>query len=90
MVRWLMFGLLALGVAIVFVGNTPGLLAIGFVAGFVGLIGFVFALAAERVSATARPESMMVSPEELALLKKRQSAASTPRTVDAGRAPPEP
>src|SRR3954463_15333823 len=50
--RWLMLLLLILGLALTFTAKGAGLLALGLVLGFVGLFGLIFALAADRVSAS--------------------------------------
>jgi Tfp pilus assembly protein PilX len=71
MARWIMLGLTALGLVLVFVTKSPGLLAVGLLLGLIGIIGFVFALAADRISANARPESSMAAVEDLAALRKR-------------------
>lgn len=76
--RWLMLGLTLFGFAISFVTKSPAVLAIGLVLGFVGLFGLVFSMAAERVSASARPESAMLGPEDLAAMRARRTAAPAP------------
>ena len=82
--RWIMAALTVIGFAIAFVAGSVGLLAIGIVLGFIGLFGTVFAIAAERVSASARPDSAMASADVLAVMK-------TPRPVrPAGGVPTPP
>jgi hypothetical protein len=91
--RWLMLGLTILGFALSFVAKGPGLLAIGLLLGFVGLFGLVFSIAADRVSASARPESAMLTPEDLAAMRARRNAGTKgvppPRPAQAAR-PPDP
>jgi hypothetical protein len=76
--RWLMLGLTLFGFALSFVTKSPAVLAVGLVLGFVGLFGLVFSMAADRVSASARPESAMLGPEDLAAMRIRRTAASAP------------
>ena len=76
--RWLMLGLTLFGFALSFVAKSPAVLGIGIVLGFVGLFGLVFSMAADRVSASARPESAMLGPEDLAAMRARRAATSTP------------
>lgn len=71
MTRWIMLGLTVLGIVLIFTTKSPGLLGLGLLFGLVGFVGFIFALAAERISANARPESSMASSEDLAALRKR-------------------
>jgi hypothetical protein len=75
--RWLMLGICVLGFALAFVAKGPGLLGLGLLLGFVGLFGMVFSMAADRVSARARPESAMLAAEDLAAIR----AARTARTA---------
>jgi hypothetical protein len=82
MARWLLLGLMVLGFAMAFVVHSAGLLAIALVAGFAGFVGFLFALAAARVSASARPESTMVGREELSMMRR-----ADPRTATRPRPP---
>lgn len=79
--RWLMLGLTLFGFALSFVTRSPAVLAIGLVLGFVGLFGLVFSMAADRVSASARPESAMLGPEDLAAMRTRRTTAPTPTTT---------
>jgi len=87
--RWLMLGLTLFGFAISFVTKSPAVLAVGLVLGFVGLFGLVFSMAADRVSASARPESAMLRPEDLAAMRTKRTAASTP-TASRTAAPTNP
>lgn len=67
-----MLGLTLLGFALVFSTKSPGLLGIGLLLSLVGIIGFMFALAADRVSANARSESSMAIGEEVAALRRKK------------------
>jgi uncharacterized protein (DUF58 family) len=76
MARWLMLGLTILGFAIVFTTRSPGLLGLGMLIGLFGFVGFVFALAADRVSASARPETTMASVDDIHAMRGRPPARS--------------
>jgi hypothetical protein len=87
MARWIMLGVTILGVALVFTTKSTGVLALGLLLGIVGFFGFVFALAADRVSASARPESSMAAVDDLVALRKRPIAPvsrPSPATAAAG------
>jgi uncharacterized protein (DUF58 family) len=71
MARWILLGATILGWIVVFTTKSAALLMIGLLLGIVGFFGFVFALAADRVSASARPESSMAAAADLAALRKR-------------------
>jgi drug/metabolite transporter (DMT)-like permease len=72
MMRWLMLALIVVGLVLTFTAKGPGLLGIGLLVGFVGLFGTVFSIAADRVSASARPDSAMATPEDLVALRTRR------------------
>lgn len=74
MARWIMLGLTILGFTIVFTTRSPGLLGLGILVGLVGFVGFVFALAADRVSASARPEATMASVDDIHAMRRRTPA----------------
>ncbi|MEP7043746.1 MAG: hypothetical protein ABI843_11830 [Dokdonella sp.] len=78
MTRWIMLALTVLGLALAFGAKTPGLLGIGLLLVLIGIVGFVFALAADRVAANARPESSMAAIEDLAALRRKRAAAASP------------
>ncbi len=85
--RWIMLGLTVLGFAMAFIARTPGFLAFGLVLGFVGLFGAVFSIAADRVASSARPDTAMLTTEDLAALRARREAAAKARTPAAGPTP---
>ena len=68
--RWIMLGLTILGVVLVFTTKNTGVLAIGLLSSVIGFFGFILALASDRVSASARPESSIAAVEDLAALRK--------------------
>lgn len=84
--RWIMLGLTILGFALAFIATTPGLLALGIVLGFVGLFGMVFSMAADRIASHARPDTAMLTTEDLAALRARREAAKN-AAAPAPRAP---
>lgn len=71
MVRWIMFGLIVLGLAVSLTTHSPGILGLGILSTTVGLFGVVFSLAAERVASGSRPDSAMLGPEALAAIRER-------------------
>ncbi|MGH8174337.1 MAG: hypothetical protein ACREPX_14455 [Rhodanobacteraceae bacterium] len=76
MLRWIMLALIVLGIAVTFTTKSVGLLSLGILMGVVGFFGMVFSLAADRVSASARPESSMAGPEDLAAMRTRRPIAA--------------
>jgi hypothetical protein len=90
MTRWLMLVSLVLGFALTFIAKGPGLLALGLVLGFVGLFGLIFALAAARVSASARPETLMAAPEDLVALRSRRPPVRPVPVASAAKNPAPP
>ena len=73
--RWLLLVLTVVGFTLTFMAKGPLLLAVGLVLGFIGFFGFIIALAADRVSASTRPETAMLGAEDLAAMRARQSGA---------------
>jgi hypothetical protein len=88
MMRLLMLVMTVVGFALTFLAKGPGLLGLGLLLGFVGLFGLIFAIAAARVSASARPEVLMAVPEDLAALRSRRApvrpAPVAPTTKNTG------
>jgi hypothetical protein len=91
MMRWLMLALVVVGLVLTFTAKGPGLLGIGLIVGLIGLFGTVFSIAAERVSASARPDTAMATPEDLAALRSRRppvhAVPSPPADGDNRRSP---
>jgi hypothetical protein len=88
--RWIMLGLTILGFAMTFVARTPGVLAIGLLLGFVGLFGMVFSIASDRIASRARPETAMLSSEDLAALRARREASAKAAAAVQARTPANP
>ena len=82
MARWITLALTILGFAIAFTTKSPGLLGLGLLLGLVGLFGFVFALAAARISANARSEASMASAEDLRALHRAPPPGAPKRAGD--------
>ena len=83
MLRWILLVLALLGLALAFIAKSPGLLGVGLLLGFIGTIGFVLGLAADRIAENARPDTAMASVEELVALKKPRVVTQDPRSAAA-------
>lgn len=79
MTRWILLGLTFVGFTLAFVAKSAGLLALGLLLGVVGAFGLIFALASDRVAASARPDALMAAPEDLAALGKRPAPPRAPQ-----------
>jgi hypothetical protein len=75
MFRWIMLVLAVLGLALVFTTKSPAVLGLALLSSLVGVVGFIFSLAADRIASNARPDTAMASVEELAALGRRHGAA---------------
>lgn len=84
MARWILLAVTILGSVLVFTTHNAFVLGIGLLAAIVGFIGFVMALAADRVSASSRPDVAMASPDDLRALRK---PAAPPVATRAGEPP---
>ncbi|HEY0232575.1 MAG TPA: hypothetical protein VGC55_15110 [Dokdonella sp.] len=87
MTRWIMLVVTVFGFVLAFMAKTPGLLGLGLLLVLVGVIGFVFALAADRVAANARPEASMAAIEDLAALRRKRTPPAAPATPAAPAVP---
>jgi hypothetical protein len=85
MARLLLLLMTLAGSVLVFTAKSSGLLGLGLLLGIVGFFGLVLAMAAARVSASARPEASMASVEEISALRKR--TPSTRQRVSPARTP---
>ncbi len=77
MTRWIMIAFTVGGFLTAFMTRSPGLLGIALMLGFIGLFGVVMSIAADRVSSNMRPETAMLQPEVLAVLRERAKAQAT-------------
>jgi hypothetical protein len=78
MARLLLLFLTIIGLVLMFTAKSAGLLGLGLLLGIVGFFGLVLALAAARVSASARPETSMASVEDIAAFRKRPTPTRPP------------
>ncbi len=83
MARWILLLLALIGFAITFTTKSAGLLGLGLLLGSVGGVGFVLALAADRIAANSRPDSAMASVEDLAALRKPRPTPARDATTPA-------
>ena len=83
MTRWIMLVVTVLGLVLAFTAKTPGLLGIGLLLVLIGIIGFVFALAADRIAANARPEAAMAAIEDIAALRRKRATPAAPTAATA-------
>jgi len=74
MLRWILLGLTLLCFALVFTTKSALLLGVALLVGIVAFIGFIFSLAAERISSVSRPDTSMASVEHLAAMRPRRAA----------------
>lgn len=86
--RWFLLVLAVIGFALVFTTKSSAVLALALVLGFGGLLGFVFALAADRVAASTRPDSAMASMEDLARLGRTARTPPGPAAAPPSRTDP--
>lgn len=78
MLRWILLALAVLGLAFAFTTHSAAVLGLALLASLVGVVGFLFSLAAGRIASNARPDTAMASVEELVALGKRRAAARAP------------
>lgn len=85
MARWILLLAGLAGLALIFGSNDAGLVGLGVLLAFGGLIGYVFALAAARVAAGSRSDIAMLSPEDLAALRQNLARRQGAGAGEAGR-----
>jgi hypothetical protein len=76
--RWILLLIAFVGFSVAFAARTPGLMGVGLLLGFVGLFAALFAFAAARIAATARPDTALLSDKELAALRARKRNPGSP------------
>lgn len=76
MTRWIMIAITLLGLIMAILTRSPGVLGLALVMLFVGVFGMVMAMAGERISANARPDATMLSPEVLKAIRDKASASA--------------
>ncbi|HMM67911.1 MAG TPA: hypothetical protein PKC03_13315 [Dokdonella sp.] len=86
MTRWIMIAMTVLGLIIAFITRSPGVLGIAILMVLIGMFGTVMSLAAERVSAKARPDATMLPPEVLHAIGER-ARAKAGQTAGPARGP---
>ncbi len=74
MTRWIMIGLTLLGLVIAVLTRSPGVLGFALVVLTVGLFGTVLSFAADRISASSRPDVAMLPPEALKAIRDKSNA----------------
>jgi hypothetical protein len=77
MVRWILAGLAVAGLALAWTTAHAGVVALGLLLTFACVFGFVLSLAAERIADRSRPDSAMLSHEELLAFTRRRDAAES-------------
>ncbi|SFN38651.1 hypothetical protein [Dokdonella immobilis] len=91
MARWILIGLTLAGLVTAFLTRSPGVLGVSILMILIGSFGTVFSIAAERVSANARPDASMLPPEALlAIREKAKARASEGASSSHGEARPGP
>jgi hypothetical protein len=88
MARWIMLASTILGFVLVFTTRNALVLGIGLLAIVIGIVGFIMALAADRVAANSRPDVAMASPEDLRALRTPARPVAKPAAIV--RRPDEP
>ena len=78
MLRWILLGLTILCLIIVFTTKSAALLGIALLFGVGAFIGFIFSLAADRISSVSRPDTSMASIEHLAAMGPRRAIKPAP------------
>ena len=85
--RWIWTAVAILGFVIAYTSATPGLLGIGVLVGMIASFAAVMSFAAARIQEGSRPEAAILSPADMAAMRKR---AETQRQVAARRIQPPP
>ena len=89
MTRFIMIALTLIGLVTAFLTRSPGILGLAMLAVLVGLSGTVLSFAADRISASSRPDAAMLPPEALRAIRDKAAAKSNalrPRAEPGNRA----
>lgn len=89
MTRWIMIALTLIGLLTALLTRNPAVLGLALLAIFVGLFGTVISFAADRISASSRPDVAMLPPEALKAIRDKANAkinAVRPRAETSERA----
>lgn len=88
MMRWILIGLAILGLVVSWLTPSAGVLALALLMTFVCVCGALLSFAAERIADHSRPDTAMLSHEDLGRLSLRGGAideAVPPRDREVGR-----
>ncbi len=74
MTRWIMIALTLMGLLTAVLTRSPGILGFALVVLVVGLFGTVLSFAADRISASSRPDVAMLPAEALKAIRDKANA----------------
>ncbi len=74
MTRWIMIALTLIGLVTAILTHSPAILGLALLALLGGLFGTVMSFAADRISASSRPEVAMLPPEALKAIRDKANA----------------
>ena len=74
MTRWIMIALTLIGLVTALLTRSPVILGIALLALMGGLFGTVMSFAADRISASSRPDVAMLPPEALKAIRDKANA----------------
>jgi len=83
--RWLLLIFAIFGFIMAFSTRSPGLVGIGLLIGFIGLLSSLWAFAAARIASTSRPESTLLADREASALRaslRKTGSSTTPNPPD--------
>lgn len=86
--RWISLLVAIAGFALAFTTKSPGMLGLGLVAGFGGLLSFALAMAAARIAETAQPDTALIVDAEINAIRARARQAQA-ASSDASHLPPQ-
>ena len=77
--RWFLLLVSIAGFSIAFATKSAGVLGLGLLLGFGGLLGAFFGFAAARVAASARPDAALLTDRDIATLRASMKKPQPPR-----------